>query len=420
MRKPRPNPTPLSHMLRRAPMLAPSLGRCAATKTSPCTVRLDRVALASRAPYRSAFPALASPRRAHGTRTRAVVGSSPETKDIPSAGPLIKRSEKEGSSTMERVRVWAGMPSEGAVERLSVICAHCNAKLTPSQMDYACAESRLLPELRDAFRALTRDAATDAFLMRASRRPYLVNWGQAVACTFLRKFMSLTDANAVLGRGKMHVLSEAHVADLLGATRSDESAARRKNKKLLLDVGAGEGEVTEKFRDGGGFDVVVATEASAPMVRRLRQKKFQVVLESTDVSTVTRACVEAGVRSAEDGFDCVALLNVLDRCDTPFTLLGQLRKLLKDDGGVLVLAVVVPFRPFVEDGNEHRAPREALGLDPNGAWESGVNQIWEKVLRPSGFAVERLARVPYISEGDQKHGAYILDDAVFVLSKASE
>ena len=333
---------------------------------------------------------------------------------------------------MERVRVWAGMPSEGAVERLSVICAHCNAELTPSQMDYACAELRLLPELREKFRALTRDAATDAFLMRASRRPYLVNWGQAAACTFLRKFMSLTDANAVLGRGKMHVLSEAHVADLLGgsardARRDAAPATSLKNtdtgkKKLLLDVGAGEGEVTEKFRDGGGFDVVVATEASAPMVRRLRQKKFDVVLESSDVSTVTRACAEAtGKRiRAEDGFDCVALLNVLDRCDTPFTLLGQLRKLLKDEGGVLVLAVVVPFRPFVEDGNAHRAPREALGLDPNGAWEAGVNQIWEKVLRPSGFAVERLARVPYISEGDQKHGAYILDDAVFVLSKASE
>ena len=62
----------------------------------------------------------------------------------------------------------------------------------------------------------------------------------------------------------------------------------------MLDVGAGEGEVTEKFRTGGGFDVVVATEASAPMVRRLRQKAFDVVLESTDVSGVTRACAEAG------------------------------------------------------------------------------------------------------------------------------
>jgi len=334
---------------------------------------------------------------------------------------------------MERVRVWAGMPSEGAVERLSVICAHCNAELTPSQMDYACAELKLLPELREKFRALTRDAATDAFLMRASRRPYLVNWGQAAACTFLRKFMSLTDANAVLGRGKMHVLSEAHVADLLGgsardARRDAAPATSLKNtdtgkKKLLLDVGAGEGEVTEKFRTGGGFDVVVATEASAPMVRRLRQKAFDVVLESTDVSTVTRACGEAGggaARASEDGFDCVALLNVLDRCDAPRTLLRQLRELLKDDGGVLVLAVVLPFRPFVEDGAENRAPREALGLDPNGAWEAGANQMWTKVLAPSGFKLERLARVPYISEGDQKHGAYILDDAVFVLSKARE
>ena len=397
-------------------MLAPSLGRCAATKRSSLAVYLDRIALAP-APHRSMFPG-ASRRRAHGTRTHAAGGSSKDKNESPSAGPLIKRSEEEGSRAMERVRVWAGIPSEGAVERLSVICAHCNAELTPSQMDYACAESRLLPELREKFRALTRDAATDAFLMRASRRPYLVNWGQAVACTFLRKFMSLTDANAMLGRGKMHVLSEAHVADLLGSRR--EAASPPPTKKLLLDVGAGEGEVTENFRNGGGFDVVVTTEASAPMVRRLRQKKFDVVLESTDVSTVTRACAEAGAKRAEDGFDCVALLNVLDRCDTPFTLLGQLRKLLKDDGGVLVLAVVVPFRPFVEEGNEHRAPREALGLNPNGAWEAGVNQIWEKVLRPNGFAVERLARVPYISEGDQKHDAYILDDAVFVLSKASE
>ena len=37
----------------------------------------------------------------------------------------------------------------------------------------------------------------------------------------------------------------------------------------------------------------------------------------------------------------------------------------------------------------------------------------------SCFFVNRLARVPYICEGDQKNGAYILDDAVFVLSPAS-
>lgn len=55
--------------------------------------------------------------------------------------------------------------------------------------------------------------------------------------------------------------------------------------------------------------------------------------------------------------DGIALLNVLDRCDTPFTLLAQLRAMLRPGSGRLILAVVIPFRPFVEDGKTHRAPK---------------------------------------------------------------
>ena len=310
---------------------------------------------------------------------------------------------------MERIRVWTGVPGEGAVERLSVICAHCNAKLTPRQMDYACYEDRLVPDLRAAFRPLRRDDATNAFLMRSSNRPWAVNFAQSVACTYLRKFMSLTDANAVLGRGKMHVLSREQAEDLL------EDAPRAAGG-VLLDVGAGEGEVTKKFRDGGKCRAVVATEASAPMVRRLRQKRFDCVVEACDVGGVRAAAEAAGLDVNPEGFDVIALLNVLDRCDEPFTLLAQLRSMLRKDGGRLVLAVVLPFRPFVENGNDHRPPRERLPLTSSGSWETGVNQLYERVLRPSGFKVERLARVPYISEGDHRNGAYILDDAVFVLS----
>ena len=302
---------------------------------------------------------------------------------------------------MERVRVWAGMPSEGAVERLSVICAKWQRRAHAlADAITRAPSSDSSPSFARSFgHALTRDAATDAFLMRASRRPYLVNWGQAAACTLLRKFMSLTDANAVLGRGKMHVLSEAHVADLLGgsardARRDAAPATSLKNtftgkKKVLLDVGAGEGEVTEKFRTGGGFDVVVATEASAPMVRRLRQKAFDVVLESTDVSTVSTMCRGTGgaARASEDGFDCVALLNVLDRCDAPRTLLRQLRELLKDDGGVL-LAVVSRRRCLPVRGGRRRdlcAPREALGLDPERRVGSGREPDLDK-----GVGAERV------------------------------
>ena len=83
----------------------------------------------------------------------------------------------------------------------------------------------------------------------------------------------------------------------------------------------------------------------------------------------------------------------------------------------MVLAVL-PFRPFVEDGAEHRAPREALGLDPNG-YVPGANQIWTKVLAPSGLSSAPGEGAVH-KRGRQKHGAYILDDAVFVLSKAKE
>lgn len=338
---------------------------------------------------------------------------------------------------MERVMAWAGVPPEGALERLSVICAHCNAKLTPAQMDYACREEALVPSLRAAFRPLRRDDATNEFLMRSSRRPHVVNWASSAACTYLRRSMSLTDANAILGRGKMHVLSEEQARDLLnpeatanegGDGRRDggDVAARRdepsrpspdaRRPRVLLDVGAGEGAVTQNLRAGGGFDAVVATEASAPMVAALRRRSFDAVVESTRVEDAKSAARTAGIDlGPEDAFDAVALMNVLDRCDEPFTLLADLRKLVKPVTGRLVLAVVIPFRPFVERAEGNAPPRERLPLPSDGAWEAGVNALYERVLVPSGFEAERLARVPYICEGDQRHGAYILDDAVFVL-----
>ena len=107
----------------------------------------------------------------------------------------------------------------------------------------------LHPDLAAVFRPLTRDDATNSFLMRSSRRPWVVNWAQSAACTQLRKFMSLTDANAMLGRGKMQVLTEAQARDLLaididipgGADSSPGTDSSLGTRGVLLDVGAGEG-----------------------------------------------------------------------------------------------------------------------------------------------------------------------------------
>lgn len=58
-----------------------------------------------------------------------------EQPSLPARPPLIVRSSTD-LGTMERTLKWLGVPPDGAVEKLSVICAHCNARLTPAQMDY--------------------------------------------------------------------------------------------------------------------------------------------------------------------------------------------------------------------------------------------------------------------------------------------
>ena len=53
-------------------------------------------------------------------------------------------------------------------------------------------------------------------------------------------------------------------------------------------------------------------------------------------------------------YDVVSCLNVLDRCSRPLSLLRQMADKL-DSGGLLVLALVFPFEPFVENGVYMRA-----------------------------------------------------------------
>ena len=62
---------------------------------------------------------------------------------------------------------------------------------------------------------------------------------------------------------------------------------------------------------------------------------------------------------SQRSFDCISCLNVLDRCDKPVSLLKGFSTLLKPNG-VLLLAVVLPFESFVEDGSGQRKPTEKI------------------------------------------------------------
>lgn len=292
-----------------------------------------------------------------------------------------------------------------------VLISHLDRVLKPEQLNYGNITTRFkLKVLIDAFVPLKRDAETNDFLLRSKRRGLAENRELSKKCAVLREGgMSLTDANATLGRAAMHVISTKQAGKLL------EQCGEGLGKKWLLDVGAGNGEVTEKLSKS--FEKTCVTESSSGMAKRLRERGFDVVLESDSIETVVADVRELGEDLDKEGFDVITALNLCDRVSAPITLMSQLKRALKQKTGVLILAIVVPFRPFVEGANRIRIdPTEVVpGVPSTGTWEAGVEALWENLISPAGFDLVALSRVPYICEGDQYYGAYILDDAIFVL-----
>eukprot|EP00933_Yihiella_yeosuensis_P017234 TRINITY_DN14456_c0_g1_i1.p1 TRINITY_DN14456_c0_g1~~TRINITY_DN14456_c0_g1_i1.p1 ORF type:complete len:386 (-),score=64.90 TRINITY_DN14456_c0_g1_i1:23-1030(-) len=295
-----------------------------------------------------------------------------------------------------------------------ISCAHCSDCFPCSDLQYGCNMESLPPDLSQRFVQLGRDATTEKFLRTAFEEAG--SMVDLVKSCFAGAFrlcgLSLTSANALTTRGKLFVLSTAQARRLL-MRNSDESEQERKG--VLLDVGAGCGAVTQQLKPL--FAVATATESSWPMQLRLRQNGISVVggdsLQGLDANMSS-----SGVDLGPDGkVDCVALLNVLDRCSEPCSLLRQLRLRLRPGSGKLLLAVVLPFRPFVEVGRRKEAPKEKLPLPRDASWELSVHLLWRHVLQPLDFELEVLARVPYLSEGDRINPVYALDDAVFVLRR---
>eukprot|EP00808_Paulinella_micropora_P003570 g82576.t1 len=223
-----------------------------------------------------------------------------------------------------------------------------------------------------------------------------------------------TQLHGFLGTGKMHLLSADQLRRAL--EKSDSSSKKSvwsKEGKRLLDVGAGDGGITERL--AGMFDHVETTEVSSHMAFRLRKKGW-ICHHTADVKTVPRG----------EGFDVICLLNVLDRCDRPLTLLRDLRKLLRNQDSQLLLAVPLPLRPAVEHGHNWVKPKESVCSREicsdcvKSAWEESVTQLMHDVFLPCGFRLRSVSRVPYLSQGDARLPWYVLDDGLFVLEPSSD
>jgi len=204
------------------------------------------------------------------------------------------------------------------------------------------------------------------------------------------------------------------------------------------------------------------------MCRRLRARAGVVDRVVQAASLARGAGVEPGADAgagpfARDGaYDVVSLLNVIDRCDQPADLLRDACRLARRDGGRVLLAVVLPFSEFVEDGSLRRHPRGALPMrrarcGDGVSFEGSLDALLQRVLlaRPLGNAaaaaaagderaadsdgvagagagvgdedgphmvLERVARVPYLCQGDttSRRRYFVLSDAIIVLRHATD
>ncbi len=219
----------------------------------------------------------------------------------------------------------------------------------------------------------------------------------------MRGFWSDFDINGILGTYPMHVLSRAQWETLFDTARAsaDQSSLLAHNDEFgrLLDIGAGRGDATEELAPL--FAQVTVTETSKHMARRLRSMGFECLAE--DISS------RADLRAQ---FDVVSLLNVLDRCDRPMSLLATARQAVKP-GGLLLIALVLPYKPFVYDNGQPRAPEERLAIR-SAQFEVAAAEFVTHCLLPLGLTPLTLSRAPYLSGGDAHAALYELDDLIVV------
>uniref|UniRef100_A0A1I8ECA6 DREV methyltransferase n=1 Tax=Wuchereria bancrofti TaxID=6293 RepID=A0A1I8ECA6_WUCBA len=221
----------------------------------------------------------------------------------------------------------------------------------------------------------------------------------SVCYTFLTSLLSMvltkTSINGVLGRGGMHLFSLSQLQEFL-----DVSVEWVSHDKKLLDLGAGDGQITAIMAQL--YRTVSVTEASKIMEWRLKQRGFKVV--------------PMNMWHLSGTYHLVSALNLLDRHYNPSLLLTQLHSVTLRSESLLLLTVVLPLHQYVEFHPTSRTNRPDVKISIKGkTFEEQASSLVADVLEPAGFELLKWGKLPYLSEGDFRRPFYHLNDAVFLL-----
>lgn len=268
----------------------------------------------------------------------------------------------------------------------------------------------LTSDLRSSFVQFAYDDAGTQRFLKNSRElsdSVFLQLYYNMAIAMLKLFLSKTSINGLLNRGSMFLFSREQFEILRGGASCPlmgcgMSAPR---KGVLLDLGAGDGAITEIMAPD--FDQVHVTELSSTMRWRLASRGFT-VLENSNAWTSN------GVK-----YRMVSALNLLDRHETPLKLLQNIKSILGRSGpdARFLLGIVLPFHQYVEfysnvSGRHHMA-LEKFDV-PGNCFEDSLASL-ASILDAQGFVIERWSKLPYLCQGDLYKSHYKLDNAVILL-----
>ncbi|CAE7197568.1 Mettl9 [Symbiodinium sp. CCMP2456] len=211
------------------------------------------------------------------------------------------------------------------------------------------------------------------------------------------------DVNAWFDLYPLHLFSRSQLTSLLAAASLTLPIQRG------LDIGAGAGGVSEPLREV--CRSLIAVETSRAMARTLRNRGRETWCEDLAVT--------AAARQAEgEEFQLVALLNVLDRCAKPRSLLAAAR-LLMPRGSWLLLATPLPFHGAFYGWRTAWTgwQVETLALGAEASWAGQAQHLIQEVLPQEGFEPVVLSRLPYLCAGDAFVAFSELDDLIVLARK---
>lgn len=275
------------------------------------------------------------------------------------------------------------------------MCAMGSVK-SSMDFEYSINISKLNDSLSKMVVDLKHDSDRDSFVLSAKSVPY--SKIKLIVHRLLSRWIPLFDLDAFMGMYPLFIL---------GRESWDRVVPHDKWGGSLLDIGAGQGSVTECARHL--FSRIETVETSYGVLLRLKSRGFNATL--CDIASSPDAF-------PKKSFDVISLLNVIDRAQSPISLLRNAINFLKDDG-IIVVATPIPVVQRVWTTVSHE-PEESFGLAIRESFEDGLLDLVRVFNEMFGLVPVSISRAPYICKSGSPCGIDFYDDAVLVFKKCSK